>query len=124
VNRLPKFSISKRPYAVDMGSMYDWGYGFTAVKAVWFRRRRGETVACMGDLHTILTPRPVSAIDFVERYTDGRYGGHPVARWDGDTLWTDSLTFAESQRAQPFLAAMLDRYPAVPDGYDGWWTFL
>lgn len=129
--REDRFVQSHRPYAVDMGSLRadpmrpgrddvpHWFY----VDAVWFRRRSGVTVACFGDLHTIQRPAPGDAREFLERYTDGRYGGTCMARWDGDTLWAPEATEDDRADYLAVLRPMLANYPDRPPSYDGWWTF-
>ncbi|BAL87184.1 hypothetical protein AMIS_19640 [Actinoplanes missouriensis 431] len=89
--REDRFLLSRRPYAVDLGSLHvrEIGEGYTTstVSAIWFRRRRGETVAVYGHLWDHQNPPARSAIEFLERHDDGRYGGRAEARWDGSTLW-------------------------------------
>ena len=123
MNRLSKFAISKRPYAVDMNSLHRQHGGGWAVIAVWFRRRRGVTVACIGELWNYLSPPPANALEFVERHTDGRYGGDAIARWDGETLWAPEVPYSDVPAIQDRLQRMLDGYPATPASFDGWWTF-
>jgi len=53
---------------------------------------------------------------------DGRYGGTTHARWDGVRYWGDE-DVKEMQRFLGVLKPMLDAYPEVPAGYDGWWRF-
>lgn len=123
--RTERFRLSDRPYAVDLSSLTVNTYGCHQVDAMWFRRRRGVTVACAGDLHTGLygEPAPVDARDFLTRYTDGRHGGHAAARWDGNNLWAPEMSKDEQDRYYELLKPMLDAYPEVPYGFDGWWTF-
>jgi len=137
VNREETFTQSHQPYAVDLASLgvEDVEPGAdgpvrATVRALWFRRRRARhdgpvlTVACYGLLWDYQDKRPADARAFLAAHADGRYGGSCRARWDGTTLWTvPSMT--EPVRAKWFerLSAMLASYPAVPDGYDGWWTF-
>jgi hypothetical protein len=127
--REDRFLISRKPYAVDLASLRrtegqpgnTWAW--YTVDAVWFRRRNGITIACIGDLHTIIDdPAPSDAAEFLERYTDGRYGGDCHGRWDGIGYWGNVSLDVQRQHLtvlQPMLAA----YPAIPPGYDGWWTF-
>jgi hypothetical protein len=130
-----RFMISRRPYAVKLGTyktesrrMWVMGkdsssiYHRSRIDAVWFRRRKGVTVACAGHLSTG-TDGPVSdPVRFLQGYTDGRYGGTCSARWDGERLWLDPSIL----HVNPYLGIlrpMLKAFPDVPDGYDGWWTF-
>lgn len=127
-----KFLISRRPYAVDLGSLRGavktTGPGATArtyydgrINAVWYRRRRGVTVACIGTLWDLQDEQP-AAVQFLERHTDGRYGGNCDGRWDSQSYWGNG-TLAEQEHHLAILRPMLADYPAVPDGYDGWWRF-
>lgn len=125
--RETKFLISHKPYAVDLSTLRNtnhdprgrfWG----RIDAVWFRRRNGITVACIGDLWDNQDNTPATAREFLERHDDGRYGGDCVGRWDGDSYW-GNVTLAEQERHLAILRPMLANYPAIPPGYDGWWTF-
>lgn len=129
--RTDRFRISDRPYAVDLDT---WvvhenvgargTYCTGGVQAVWFRRRRGVTVAVAGRLTGHVDGvAPADARDFLEKVTDGRYGGGAVARWDGSNLWAPQMPRDEAEAYYALLAPMLATYPAIPAGYDGWWTF-
>jgi hypothetical protein len=132
VRRVETFKISQRPYAVDLDPAhmrttgYPWTDGTTGwyveTDALWFRRKGGTTAACIGYLWDHQDHQPVTVPEFLERYSDGRYGGTTVGRWDGRRYWGSQ----EPETMEDHLAVlrpMLERYPAVPDGYDGWWTF-
>ena len=92
-----RFLISRKPYAVDLtslrGSRTDTPQGrneyyFSGqVDAVWFRRRKGITVACIGTLWDLQHPEPADAVQFLTRHEDGRYGGDCTGRWDGTGYW-------------------------------------
>lgn len=129
MHREDKFLISRKPYAVDLGSFRrterapDKTWAWYTVNAVWFRGRKTKPVACIGDLHTIIDdPAPADATEFLERYTDGRYGGDCHGRWDGTGYWGAEDLDTQAQHLA-ILRPMLANYPALPDGYDGWWTF-
>lgn len=133
MRREDRFVMSHRPYAVDLSSLRE-ERGFLRVDAVWFRRRpRGRnrdmiTVACIGNLHTILRPGPATAQEFVERYDDGRWGGHCEGRWDGDGYWgaeNPDVAAEHLKLLRPMLASYEQnpKAPTLPDGFDGWWTF-
>ncbi|MFH8804090.1 hypothetical protein ACH4F6_31630 [Streptomyces sp. NPDC017936] len=127
--REDRFLISRKPYAVDLASFRrserdpDKSWAWYSIDAVWFRRRRSETVACIGNLRDIIDdPTPTTAEEFLRRFTDGRYGGDCHGRWDGDSYWGTG-TLADQEQNLAILRPMLANYPAIPDGYDGWWTF-
>lgn len=120
--REERFLISRRPYAIDLGSLRPTGSNFWRLDAVWFRRRRGITVACIGYLHDLQNPPPTTTAEFLARADDGRYGGHCEGRWDGQRYWgAQEPEIAAAHLA--LLRPMLERFPAVPAGFDGWWTF-
>lgn len=120
--REEKFVMSRRPFAVDLSTFRVDEHGFSRVNAVWFRRRRGVTVSCIGTLWGSLIPAPQTVHEFLERHTDGRYGGDTVGRWDGTGYW--GVEDPDEMAAHlAVLRPMLDNYPNVPVGYDGWWTF-
>ena len=132
--REEKLLISKRPYAVDLeslnkhwhpidGAESDRGFWHCRIEAVWFRRRRGETVACSGELWDYQDVEPKDGEAFLLAHEDGRYGGSTEARWDGESIWTAGLTLADQNHCLKILRPMLENYPAVPPGYDGWWRF-
>lgn len=130
--RETKFLISHKPYAVDLNSLHgsrmDTPNGRNPyfydgrINAVWFRRRSGVTVACIGTLWDLQHPEPATARQFLEQHDDGRHGGDCHGRWDGDSYW-GNVTLAEQERHLAILRPMLANYPAIPPGYDGWWTF-
>lgn len=128
--REDRFLISRKPYAVDLsslrGSVKTYENGRTSyrgrIDAVWFRRRRGETVACIGDLWDFQDTEPANARQFLERHTDGRYGGDCHGRWDGTSYW-GNVTLEQQEQHLAILRPMLANYPAIPSGYDGWWRF-
>lgn len=128
--REDRFLISQRPYAVDLSSLRtstnDYPSGRKSysgrIDAVWFRRRRGVTVACVGTLWDIQDEVPANALQFLERHDDGRYGGDCDGRWDGETYWGAGAPDV-IERHLVLLRPMLANYPAIPAGYDGWWRF-
>jgi hypothetical protein len=127
--REDKFLISRKPFAVNLDSFRrrerepgnSWAW-FT-VDAIWFRGTKDQPVACIGDLHTLIDdPEPTTAQEFLERFTDGRYGGNCEGRWNGTGYWgAEDLDIQRQHLA--VLKPMLANYPARPDGWDGWWTF-
>jgi len=131
-----KFVQSHQPYAVDLESMtvgapsQIHGSVWVRIDAVWFRRRRSGysgpmvTVASAGELRELMDTPPADARSFLESFTDGRYGGDCIARWDGESLWS-APGMAEQTRTRylHLLRPMLLLHPAAPEGFDSWWTF-
>ncbi|MET8766352.1 hypothetical protein [Streptomyces sp. NPDC004658] len=130
--REDRFLISRKPYAIDLTSLRGHRsptpqgrnpYYFDGrINAVWFRRRKGVTVACVGTLWDLQHPEPTDARQFLEQHDDGRYGGDCEGRWDGERYWgaqEPEIIGAHLSLLRPMLA----NYPAIPPGYDGWWTF-
>lgn len=134
--RTGRFLISQRPYAVNLDALKaerDEFFNLQMEKvvrwriwapAVWFRRRQGVTMACLGYLWDSQEKEPRSPQEALERYTDGRYGGHCHARLDATGYWSESPASPERiSHDLAILKQMLENYPAIPDGYDGWWRF-
>lgn len=122
-----RFVQSHRPYAVNLATLRRADVltdrpVWWRVEAVWFRRRNGITIACVGELRTIQDPRPKDAIDFLIRYTDGRYGGDCHGRWDGENYWGAQQPDTIAEHLE-LLRPMLANHPAIPYGFDGWWSF-
>jgi hypothetical protein len=129
------FKISKPMFAVNLAA---WsagdragtvGSGTDSVAAVWFQRKRTayngplRTAAHGGYLNFWLRgAAPVDAIDALSKAGQHQYTAHCQARWDGSNLWCleDEETRAEYKT---LLVPMLEAYPAIPDGYSGWWHF-
>lgn len=135
MRKLNGFQISAKPYAIDLstvivekyeerdGLYFLWG----SCSAVWFRRHNRTLRACIGTLSLwgqymrepvdISTPRGV-----LVGQLDGRYGGDCGGRWDGQNYWgAQDLTVMEEHLN--VLKPMLEFFPEVPFGYDGWWSF-
>jgi hypothetical protein len=127
MRREDRFVMSHKPFAVDLSSLRE-EHDFSYVDAVWFRRRRGVAVACIGNLHAILHPAPSTALEFCERHTDGRHSGDCQGRWDGTGYW-DAEQPSVAAKHLAILRPMLDDYahdpknPVIPAGYDGWYVF-
>jgi hypothetical protein len=132
VIRETRFVHSHKPYAVDLsslrGSRTDTPEGRNPyyfggrIGAVWFRGTTKTPVACIGELWDLQYPEPRHALGFLTAYTDGRYGGDCVARWDGTSFW-GNVTLEQQEAYLTILKPMLANYPALPLSYDGWWTF-
>lgn len=130
--REARFLISRRPYAVDLSSLRGTvtpsprgrrpSYYEGRVDAVWFRRRQGVTVACIGTLWDLQDDEPADAVEFLARHDDGRYGGDCAGRWDGTSYWGNVPLTVQEQHLE-ILRPMLANYPAIPGGFDGWWRF-
>lgn len=127
--REDKFRISKRPYAVDLDSLkvtrtQGGRSHWVKINAVWFRRRPGVTVACVGHLWDLLSEAcpEASTNDVLAWMNDGRYGGTCEGRWDGESYWGAQRP-EEIERHLGLLRPMLENYPEVPPNYDGWWIF-
>ena len=129
MKREDKFVMSHRPYAVGLGSLRTrfnptkyGGFWDCQVEAVWFRRRKGVTMACIGTLWDYQDVEPVTTEQFLQAHDDGRYGGTTVGRWDGEGYW-GNVSLDEQNEHLSILRPMLEDFPAVPKGHDGWWTF-
>ena len=128
MRREDRFVLSHRPYAVDLTTIrVDDFSSDPFINAVWYRRRRGVTVACVGYLH-LWTPGhrlewstddPVTAVEAAD---DGRYGGTCTGRWDGHGYW-GAENPEEAAADLEVLRPMLDEFPIIPAGFDGWWTW-
>ncbi|MFH8813066.1 hypothetical protein ACH4GZ_38705 [Streptomyces hygroscopicus] len=124
------FLVSRMLYAVDLASLSGTldATGLNPVyrgniDAIWFRRRKGATVACIGQLWDFQTAEPTDATEFLARLTDGRSGGRCHGRWNGTSYWGEPARPDERDAHLGILRPMLANYPNVPDGYDGWWRF-
>lgn len=129
--REDRFVISRKPFAVDLGTLRtvdrvrDNGshYYEGRINAVWFRRRRGETVACIGELWDFQDGLPTSdPLQFLAQHTDGRHGGDCHGRWDGASYWGGG-TLETQAKHLAILQPMLANCPEIPAGHDGWWRF-
>ena len=134
--REARFVMSHRQYAVDLANLTissrtgyqgrEFFYG--AVRAVWFRRRKGVTVACIGILWDSQDTRPADGRAFLLGHEDGRYGGDCLGRWDGSGYWGSENPDVMAEHLE-LLRPMLASYeqdpknPALPDGFDRWWRF-
>lgn len=126
--RETEFVMSHRQYAVNLDSLRvepareDTLSRRCWVTALWFRKRNGLVTANVGYLDARLDAAPETAKEFLERHTDGKDGGDCKGRWDGRRYW-GAQEPEVIQRHLELLRPMLESFPAVPDGYDGWWRF-
>lgn len=120
--RTARFLISQRLFAVDLSTLDLSEPTHPQMRAVWYRRRRGVTVACIGRLWDVQNPGPADAAEFLARHDDGRYGGRCEGRWDGTGYWgAEQPAVVEEHLA--VLRPMLDNLPQIPPTFDGWWRF-
>lgn len=124
-----EFILAHRAYAVDLTSLRlteDRGqfgpFWRGTIDAVWFRRRPSATVAYIGTLWDYQHERPADATAFLQAHDDGQYGGNCDGRYDGQSYWGNGTPDVRQQHLA-VLRPMLDAYPAIPDGFDGWWRF-
>jgi hypothetical protein len=135
VKREEKFVMSHKPFAVDLatfrdGELYEHGSRFSVharIDAVWYRRKDGETRACLGSLGlwSQCLREPVDPLDpaaVLSADLDSRYGGDCHGRWDGIGYWGAEDLDVQAQHLA-LLRPMLENFPQVPAGFDGWWTF-
>jgi hypothetical protein len=125
-----RFLISRSPYAVDLTSLTGTlrptmtSPVFTGtIDAVWFRRRKGRVIACIGQLWDYQQTEPASAVEFLSRLTDGRSGGRCHGRWNGSDYWREEEWPDARDAHLAILRPMLANYPALPAPHDGWWAF-
>ncbi len=139
--RARRFAVSRPMYAFNPttfrdgpgGADHRYG-GCREVDAVWFRRKNGRTLAATGTYTLSLGwgrngdrlegPPEDTYEAWVAAHGDNRYGGDHLASWDGEALLCTppAVTPELAARRVKFLAAMFTAYPAIPAGYDGWWT--
>jgi hypothetical protein len=137
MRREDKFVLSHRPYAVDLSSLRlrmdpaihstweDWWM----VDAVWFRRRKGVTVACVGFLDDLQHTAPKDAAEFLAAHDNGTYGGDCLGRWDGTRYWGATQDPDANMQYLALLRRLLADFqtspndPPLPATYSGWWRF-
>lgn len=132
--REDQFLISRKPFAIDLSTVtvecthqHDAYWLSGHCLAAWYRRKNGTTYACLGTLrlwaHRLREEPDVSSPEAIlGNDLDSRYGGDPDGRWDGERYWGSQKPMEQALHLT-FLEPMLANYPALPDGYDGWWTF-
>lgn len=133
--RREKFVMAHKPFAIDLDSIRIEshkerdGRFFVggSCDAVWFRRKDKITRVCWGTLglwaHYLPEAADISSPqEFLSTDFDGRYGGECAARWDGQNYW-GSQKPEVVQSDLDGLRPMLENFPRVPPGLDGWWSF-
>jgi hypothetical protein len=132
--REDQFLISRKPFAINLSTVtvnreqqQDAWWLSGHCEAVWYRRRNGTTYACLGTLrlwaHWLREEPDVSSPEAILRNRlDSRYGGDPDGRWDGENYWGSQKPFEQALHLT-LLEPMIADFPALPEGYDGWWTF-
>ena len=113
-----EYAPSKRPYALDLGSVALDERGKSTVKAVWVTRKDGKTRVSEGFLWGFGHP----TLDAFLSDFDARYGGDCRARWDGTTLWAPDYTPEEHAKVATRLNLAWANLPEVPDGFTGWYS--
>jgi hypothetical protein len=125
-----KFFISKKLFALNPTSFVSTDHPnnhpnvrfVNRVEAVWFRRKDGVIAAHLGSFSSF-SKTVLSFEEFKNTIgpMEARYGPTVKAKWDGQNLWgvTD---FVEQNRIVAYLDPILQNYPEVPKGLEGWVT--
>jgi hypothetical protein len=117
------FVASALPYALNLATLDTrWGKTWTthAVDGMWFRRKRGGITVTSGRI-VISTSGVTRLAEAVDRAPE--LLGTPHFTWDGTTFWSRypvRPSIAVFQEAR--MRAWLERFPAVPDGFNGGWV--
>jgi hypothetical protein len=118
--RTERFLMSRKPYAVRMDSLRPRGGSCLQADAVWFRRKSGVTSAHIGTIWGSQVAIQAGIECFLETW-DGRYGGDCLGRWNGSGYWGSELPETLASHLA-ILRPMLENFPSIPNGYDGWWS--
>lgn len=132
MHREDRFLISRKQFAINLQSLAIEPYKIypddpepryrNVLTAVWYRRKKGTTYACVGTLSKATATPPQDVHTLLAQYTDGGHGGDCKGRWDGTRYWgaqEPEVMFEHMAILKP----MLDDYPSAPTGFDAWWTF-
>lgn len=134
MHRENEFVLSHAQYAANLDSLrlaypeyvdeHDWARQSWIVDVVSFRKVKGVVRACAGTVGDHQDEVPLTGAEFLSRI-DGlnRVSVTPTARWDGTSFWCAGQDPDENARYLELLRPMLENFPAVPPGCDGWWRF-
>lgn len=120
IRQRDKFSFSEYFYAINWSTLRSNKDGTVAyVDAIWFKKTRGEIAVCSGTLsnHDTFTKD-----DFIAGFKYGRYGGNTQYKWNGFEMWSHDNNFLDMIEAHKFLDPILENYPDIPVGYEGWYS--
>lgn len=120
-----RFVLSRKQHALKLDSYrerYRWPRehdgGETVVMrvdAVWYRRKRGVTYACIGFLSDLTDPPPATVEEFLAGYTEDLAGPVCEGRWDGTRYWgAQEPELIEAHLA--ILRPMMDDFPLDREG--------
>lgn len=123
------FAISKKLYAINPDTIQNRYTGDNhaglpmykvSIEAIWFRRKNGVEVASKGFLWDHAVGKEWTVEDFINEADTGRYGGSPIGSWDGEDVIgvTNYQAILELVKE---LDPILNAYPAIPQGYQGWY---
>lgn len=117
------FAPSQNPYAVDPES---WDRQTGHIDAIWAGRKNGVTTITAGTLKIWAPRTDINALALPEALAqaDTRYGGDWELKWDGEELLVNPVVVVKPQEYLQWsydLDSFLERFPAIPDGYSGWW---
>jgi hypothetical protein len=115
--RKHNFNFSEYFYAIDLNSLKPTYANRAEMKAVWFKKTRGQLAVCIGTLSS--SGKTVE--EFFANH-DGRYGGNTEYKWNGKEMWSSNNYFLELVAAHKILDPMLTSFPNVPTGYEGWFS--
>ena len=129
---LTNFAISKKLYAIKRDTFVATYSGDTqkgepmyrvSVDAMWFRRKQGIEVISKGKLGDLAVGKEWDIDDFIANVSTARYGGTPFGSWDGyDVIGVTNYEAIVALVKE--LDPILDAYPDVPVGYEGWYKIV
>jgi hypothetical protein len=123
--RMENLVLSRYPFAVNLATFTPGqgdGRSASAIDAVWFRRQSGVTAAYIGMLWGVQDPPPADAAEFLARHGTERDRGHSChGRWDGNR-YRGSVDPDVAAAHLEILRPVLEQYPEIPPGFDGWYV--